>query len=110
MHAHDSTKPWLFDDPENTASIACTHVLEGSPILRVTHDEDDGGWQFLCGQAEAHETREGRVVCLACMVAKDTMLQELRTLPLGRCADRNGAELPWIRSELPPWCDADDAD
>ena len=110
MHSHDSTQPWPFDDPENVASIACAHVLDGATILRVTHDDDDGGWQFLCGQTEPHETTEGRVVCLACMVARDSMLRELSTLPLGWCADREGAEFPWVRSEQPPWDDEADAD
>jgi hypothetical protein len=108
MHSHDPNQPWLFADPENAASIACSHVLEGAPVLRVTHDDDDGGWQFLCGQTEPHETNEGRVVCLGCMVARDALLRQLSTLPLGWCADREGIDAPWIRSELPPWDDDDD--
>ena len=27
-------------------------MLEGAPILLVTHDADDGSWQFLCGTTE----------------------------------------------------------
>jgi hypothetical protein len=109
MHSHDTTQPWPFEDPENVASIACSHVLAGAPILRVTHDDDDGCWQILCGQETSHETSEARVVCLACMVARDSMLRELPDLPLGWCADRDGAGLPWVRSALPPWDGEDDA-
>ena len=44
-----------FYDAPNTATITCCHILEnGEPILYVSHDEDDGMWQFLCGKA--HET------------------------------------------------------
>jgi hypothetical protein len=44
-------------------SYSCVHVLEqGRPILRVSHDEDDGAWQFHCGSL--HETEVGRLVCL----------------------------------------------
>ncbi len=39
---------WPFADPENVAVITLKRILQGgSPILRVFHDEDDGGWQFL---------------------------------------------------------------
>lgn len=39
-----------FYDPPNVATIICRHILEnGAPILYISHDEDDGAWQFLCG-------------------------------------------------------------
>ena len=41
---------WPFTDPENLAVFTLARVVRGeSPILRVTHDEDDGGWQFTDG-------------------------------------------------------------
>ena len=51
-------------------SVSYTHldvykrqILEnGEPILYVSHDEDDGMWQFLCGKA--HETDEAKLVSL----------------------------------------------
>ena len=47
-----------FYDSPDTATIICCHILERqAPILYVSHDEDDGMWQFLCG--ETHETDEG---------------------------------------------------
>ncbi len=52
-----------FYDAPNTATITCCHILEnGEPILYVSHDEDDGMWQFLCGKA--HETDEAKLVSL----------------------------------------------
>ena len=52
-----------FYDAPNTATITCFHILEnGEPILYVSHDEDDGMWQFLCGKA--HETDEAKLVSL----------------------------------------------
>ena len=97
---------WPFSDPENAASICCRHVLEGSAILRVTHDEDDGCWQILCG--EAHVAENGRVVCLACMVKRDDSLLELADLPLGWCADRTNRQSSWKRSANLSKDDADD--
>ena len=39
-----------FYDSPDTATIICCHILERqAPILYVSHDEDDGMWQFLCG-------------------------------------------------------------
>jgi hypothetical protein len=95
-HAHD-LEHWPFADPENVAAICCVHVLERTrPILYVTHDEDDGGWQLLCGSS--HEPSEGRVVCLGCVVQHDKSLLGLSDLPLGWCADRPAADQPWSRA------------
>ena len=39
-----------FKDKPNIACITCSHILdENKPILYVSHDYDDGCWQFLCG-------------------------------------------------------------
>lgn len=40
-----------FCNAPNTATIICCHIMENkAPILYVSHDEDDGMWQFLCGR------------------------------------------------------------
>jgi hypothetical protein len=99
-HSHDKWAggaEWPFPGPENHAVVCCPHVLDRSrPILRVTHDEDDEGWQFLCG--EAHENDAPCVVCLGCMVNRDRALHQLADLPLGWCADRDTDDAPWERS------------
>ena len=33
------TLSFPFDDQQNTACIVCCHILEGHPILYVSHDE-----------------------------------------------------------------------
>lgn len=39
-----------FYDLPNTAAIVCCHVANGEkPVLYVSHDGEDGMWQFLCG-------------------------------------------------------------
>ena len=59
-------RDWPFDQPPNTASITLRSIVfAGAPILHVTHDEDDHGWQFL-GMEDAREND-------ACVVA----LQEI---------------------------------
>jgi hypothetical protein len=50
MHEGDFVPDWPFEDPANTAAITTRLVLDdGAPILLVTHDLEDGGWQFLSG-------------------------------------------------------------
>ncbi len=96
-HTHAlKTGEWPFADPENVAAFCCRHILDGRPILRVTHDEEDGAWQILCGD-DSHVSEDGRLVCLGCMVKRDESLVPLADLPLGWCADRQDADSPWIR-------------
>ena len=50
-----------FYDVPNTATIICCHIIDdGKPILYVSHDEDDGMWQFLCGST--HDIDEARMI------------------------------------------------
>jgi hypothetical protein len=98
-HSHDLSS-WPFADPESVAAICCVHILDNvRPILRVTHDEDDGGWQVLCGFE--HDGSEARVVCLGCIIERDPSLMELADLPLGWGAARQSTSEPWLRSANP---------
>ena len=97
MHDHGfGDQEWPFVDPQNFAAICCRLVLEGHPILRVSHDEDDGCWQFLCGGS--HVSADAKVVCLGCMVKREPALLQLADLPLGWGADRPDNESAWERS------------
>jgi hypothetical protein len=89
---------WPFEAKRNTASITTRQVLEGAPILLVTHDEDDGGWQFLCGTTD--ETDDGRVVGLGTMYDRDHSLGEVADLPEGWRAWRAGPGQPWQRGPV----------
>ena len=87
---------WPFDDKPNTASITTRQVLEGAPILLVTHDADDGSWQFLCGTTD--DPADGRIVGLGQMYKRDATLGEVADLPEGWRASRASAGGPWQRS------------
>ena len=68
-----------FYDAPNTATITCCHILEnGEPILYVSHDEDDGMWQFLCGKA--HETDEAKLVSLKSVFDLDNSVGILKDI------------------------------
>jgi hypothetical protein len=87
---------WPFEDPPHTASITSRQVLEGgAPILRVSHDADDGSWQFLCGTTD--DPADARVVGLGRMYARDLTLGDLADLPEGWEARRTAPGLPWQR-------------
>lgn len=86
---------WAFREPVETGTFTTRQVLEGGfPILEVYHDAD-GDWQFLCGTTT--ETKDLKLVCLGCMVERDSGLLTLADLPLGWCAVRDRAEDPWLR-------------
>lgn len=94
---HDSPEPahWPFDQAPNVAAITVRAVLEGAPILHVSHDEDDDGWQFLDGQEVVVE--EGRVISMAEALDLDPTLRQIADLPSGWIASRENAAAAWVR-------------
>ncbi|MDE7252068.1 MAG: hypothetical protein K2O32_03920 [Acetatifactor sp.] len=84
-----------FYDPPNTATIICCHIMEGqAPILYVSHDDDDGMWQFLCGKT--HEISEGRIVSLKYAFDLDNSVSVLKDMPCGYYAERESQNDDWI--------------
>ena len=89
---------WPFEDTPNTASITTRQVLEGAPILLVTHDEDDGSWQFLCGTT--NDPADGRVVGIGTIYKRDASVGELADLPEGWRAWRASTGAAWQRGPV----------
>ena len=84
-----------FYDAPNTATIICCHIIDdGKPILYVSHDEDDGMWQFLCGSA--HDTDEARLVSLKEAFDLDNSVGVLKDMPCGYYAERKTQNDNWI--------------
>ncbi len=86
---------WKFNSPPNEGTITVQAILDGDPIVFVSHDADDGGWQFLDGREP--RTENGRLICLADMLAKDPSLTQLADLPMGWVAWRPSAAAAWRR-------------
>ena len=83
-----------FADTKNTATMSCIHVTnEGKPILYVSHDKDDGMWQFLCGGT--HDMADAMVVSLYYIYEKDTSVAEIADLPYGSIAERETVGAAW---------------
>jgi predicted adenylyl cyclase CyaB len=92
---------WPFEAPEGTEVITLERILRGaSSVFLVTHDEDDGGWQFLDGEHVFED--DGAVVCLGEMVQFDPSLGELGALPVGWYAWRESPGQPWRRAPGEP--------
>jgi len=85
---------YKFADPKNSACISCVHVVKYSlPILYVSHDEDDGCWQFLCGQD--HNESDAMIVGIGNIVKLDSSLNKIHDLSIGRVATRKSADDEW---------------
>jgi hypothetical protein len=95
---------WPFDQPPNCAVITLRRIADGGPILFVSHDKDDDGWQFLDGDSVGMD--EALVVSLKSMLERDPTLRELADLPAGWIATRQFRADPWQRSTN---TDADDS-
>jgi hypothetical protein len=79
-----------FADPPNV-----WRVLDGiEPIVYVSHDADDGAWQFLPESGAIEE--QAAVALLQDLCLQDPTLPQLARLPLGWRAERSGEDAPWM--------------
>ena len=87
-----------FADPLDVAVITLRRILAGAaPILYVSHDADDGGWQFLDGGEITEE--EAAVAGLDEVWRADPSIGALADLPLGWYAFRQTRDSPWQRAQ-----------
>lgn len=89
---------WRFGDPPDTRVFLSRSVHEKSePVTYVSHDEEDGAWQFL---GDSMSEGGGPVIsCLHHPIDDDSTLNELADLPLGWWAERAKPGEPWVRSK-----------
>ena len=92
----DRPADWPFEDPPNLAVITSRAIVSGDDwIAYVSHDEDDGGWQFH--GPEAIGIDDAAVVALRTIFDKDPSIAELADLPPGWQASREAPDAPWER-------------
>lgn len=83
-----------FAESPNTACITCCHIMDGTDCIRfVSHDDEDGMWQFLCGRE--HETEDARLVSLESIFEIDNSVRELADMPCGHQAERDTKSSIW---------------
>lgn len=98
---------WKFNEPKNQRVYSLRQIIEeNDDILHVSHNSDDGAWQFLSW--ETPQLEHGVVVCLEHVVEKDPSIAELADLPLGWHAWRRKVSDPWTREPNP--YDTDEGD
>jgi len=100
MTTRDS-EPWPFDQPRNCATFTLRQVMDREePILLVSHDADDHGWQFI-GTTSAN-MNDAMLVSLHEVVRVDPTVLEVADLPPGWQALREYKGGPWTRRLRPP--------
>jgi hypothetical protein len=88
----DRDKDFKFREERNLAVFTTRQVLEGLPILRVSH-ESDGDWQFLCGTTS--DIDDLKIVGLEEIVKRDPSLNDLYQLNYGWSAWRETPDSAW---------------
>ena len=79
------------------AVFTTTQVLgQKQPILHVSHDDEDGAWQFHTGSQQVSAS-DALLVALEEMVEHDPTICELADLPCGWHAERDNVGGPWRR-------------
>jgi len=87
-------REWPFADERRVAVFTTTHVVRaGKPILYVSHDADDGSWQFHSGDQVS--PKDMMLLALEEILEIDPSIASLATLPLGHCATRKGPRSAW---------------
>jgi hypothetical protein len=92
---------WKFPDQPHSQAYLSKTVHEGSePVTFVSHDVEDGAWQFL-GDSMA----DGGGPMLSCLhhpIDRDPSLTELADLPVGWYAERSKVGEVWTRKKHKP--------
>ncbi len=92
---------WKFRDPPNVAVIANRRAVTGGDwIAHVSHDAEDGGWQFHTADPGPLNDADAIVVSLRNIVQLDESVEDLADLPLGWHAWRDSKAAPWQRAKL----------
>ena len=92
---------WKFTDPPHTQAFLSETVHNGAEhVTYVSHDAEDGAWQFL---GESMSDGGGPVLsCLHHPIDRDPTLAELADLPLGWYAERGKVGELWVRRKHTP--------
>jgi len=87
---------WPFEAAKHTAVFTSRDVLENNyPILFVSHDAEDGAWQFHSG--DVVKQSDARIIAFSEALEIDPSLRDLADLPEGWIATRKELKAPWKR-------------
>ena len=91
-------KQMKFTDDPRTMVITTKRILENkADIVYVSHDEEDGMWQFLDGYE--NDENNAVIISLEEMVSVDGSIEQIADLSLGWVAWREVRKSAWIRKK-----------
>jgi len=91
---------WPFCDKQSTAVFTSERILQRIDWIHyVTHDAEDGAWQFHPYSGPTVEN-EAVVVSLETIVRIDKTVAKLHDLPIGWHAWRDSINSEWIRERI----------
>ncbi|RNB80265.1 hypothetical protein EDM56_28095 [Brevibacillus fluminis] len=73
-------------------------VIDKNPILYVSHDEDDGAWQFHDGSDV--DIEGSMLVSFGEILELDHSVSDIIDLPIGWIAEREGPDGVWRKSPI----------
>ena len=86
-----------FQEPLNTAVFTTKFVIEDKkPITYVSHDAEDGAWQFFSDDELESFEKVARIVGLGEIIELDKTVLQLADMPVGFIAYRKKKEDKWI--------------
>lgn len=93
-----SERKWIFPDPPDTMAITLKRILDNkSTIKYISHDAEDGMWQFLDGNEV--EIDDSAIVSLQKILEYDPFIAKISDLALGWIAVRDDSSDQWVRSK-----------
>ena len=90
-----------FKDADNTAVFTTKFVVvDKKEITKVTHEKEDGAWQFFSADIFEDFEKVAVVAGLGQIINLDSSLLEIADLPLGYSASRNFKGATWTIEEI----------
>ena len=94
---------WKFSDPPNVAVFVDRSIFKQDDwIAYVSHDDEDGSWQFHNSEPGPAEDDDIMLVSLQNVVRRDESILELADLAEGWHARRSSKSSPWQRAKSRP--------
>ena len=95
-------KDWPFKDARSTCVFTSKSVARGETWIQfVSHDAEDGAWQFHPPGDQTPE-ESATVVSLLTIFRLDASIADLADLQTGWWAERASTDAPWVRHKEAP--------
>ncbi len=86
-----------FAEPLSTAVFTTKFVIEDkNPITYVSHDSEDGSWQFFSDDEFEDFEKVAKIVGLGEIIELDKTILQLADMPEGYIAYRKNKDDKWI--------------